>query len=122
MSIKVTLSLPADLQPQTAAEHNQKIDELLAWGRGHAVRAQQVAQERISAECLSCHFWAVTNTVVRREAGESAPEADHPFEQMVVEKFRRQWVAIYFVETASTRHRTTAPDMGEAVRRAGRLD
>lgn len=122
MSIRITLPLPPGLQPQTAAEQNQHIDDMLAWGRGHADLAQQVAQERISAECLSCQFWALTNTVVRRDAGESAPEADHPFEQMVVDKFRRQWVAIYFVETASTRHRTTAPDMGEAVRRAGRLD
>lgn len=122
MSIKITLPLPQELQPQTAAEHNQQIDDMLAWGRRHADQAQQAAQARTSAECLSCEFWAVTNTVVRRESGETVPDSDNDFEQMVVDKFRRQWVAVYFVETASTRVRTEAPDIGDIVRRSGRLD
>lgn len=122
MSIKITLPLPPELQPQTTAEQNQLMDDMIAWGRLHADQAHQQVASQTDAECLSCQFWTVSNTVARRDPGEAFPESENDFEQMVVAKYRRQWVAIYFVETASTRHKAPALDEGEAVRRSGRLD
>ncbi len=122
MSIKIALPLPPELQPQTTAEQNQLMDDMIGWGRSHADEAHQQARSQTRAECFACQFWAVTNTVVRRESGEATPESGNDFEQMVVEKFRRQWVAVYFVETASYRQHAAAQDEGEAVRRGGKLD